>query len=341
MRKNAQSCRLTISERVYAFLVWLYPKPFRDNFGTSMKQVFRGQCLDAIERGSWRVIVFWVRTIFDFAWTCPKEHLAALPTLPSRMWESLLRKPVWVYPTLIAVVVFGLSMVVTFQLPQFYASSVTLEINHPIITTDKVFGPDPYFIQTEFEKIRSKAILYPIITNLALGVHYGELSPKVDQPPYELSTAEAYQSLRSNLQISQIKNTELIEVTVLDEDKSLATRIANEIGMSYRRWRIEQADEAFEKSAHLGVSKKSQNERPSIDRSDIQEKLAAIAREVPTVKIINPAEDAIRPARPNRYLNIFVGGVASLLGGAVMMLGLWVLKRRHAPRAELVASQNL
>ncbi|MBI1176460.1 hypothetical protein GC207_03370 [bacterium] len=335
MTPSQQLVRVKRLERIYSLLVHLYPAPFREKFGDSMTQVFRGQCLDAIEQGRWRVIVFCVRTILDFAWTCPKEHLVALPTLPSRMWEDLLRKPVWFHPTLIAVFAFGVSVFVTLNLPQFYASTVTLEV------ADPPYDTGPYFIQTEFEKLQSKAVLYPVITNLALGVHYGELSTTVDEPPYEVSMEEAYQNLKSNLQISQIKNTKLVEVTILDEDKSLATKIANEIGTTYRHWRNEESYETTRGSVQLADGPMPQNPIPSIDQADIKNRSAAIAGNVPLVKVINPAEDAIRPSRPNRYLNIFAGGVASLLGGAVMMLGLWVIKRRHGLRAELVASQNL
>lgn len=55
---------------------------------------------------------------------------------------------------------------VTFVLPEFFASTVTVEVKKdsstldPIGRSSAVQGFDPYFLQTEFEKIQSKAVLY-------------------------------------------------------------------------------------------------------------------------------------------------------------------------------------
>src|SRR5512142_2237994 len=64
--------------------------------------------------------------------------------------------------------------VVTFILPKTYASTVRMKVDKDAtdvagLTGERMPGGfDPYWIQTEFEKIQSKSILYPVITNLHL-----------------------------------------------------------------------------------------------------------------------------------------------------------------------------
>src|SRR5512147_783054 len=70
--------------------------------------------------------------------------------------------------------------VVTFILPPTWASTARISVQKD--TTDiasmsgspSFSGFDPYWIQTEFEKIQSKLILYQVITNLDLNRKWGE-----------------------------------------------------------------------------------------------------------------------------------------------------------------------
>lgn len=73
MKPHQQLRRVKASERCYHWLIWFYPTPFRAAFGDSMRQVFRDQCLEVVERKSgWGLTALWLRTLLDFAWTCPK-----------------------------------------------------------------------------------------------------------------------------------------------------------------------------------------------------------------------------------------------------------------------------
>jgi hypothetical protein len=328
MKPHQQLRRVKASERCYHWLIWFYPTPFRAAFGQSMRQVFRDQCIDVVERkGGWGLAALWLRTLLDFAWTCPKEHVVALPTLPRRIWEDALR-PSGFYPALIAAVCFLIIVAVTFLQPQHYASTVTLEVRKP---KNREF--DPYFLQTEFEKIGSKAVLYPVIEALSLQDYYGFRSSAEMTPPYRMSNEEAYRALRGNLRISQVRHTELINVTVFDEERSSAKFIANEIAASYLKWRLDDTIASLSRSQGIAPNQASTTfdvPVPSDGRSQPIQLSDAMLADLRGGKIINPAEEALRPARPNRYLNIFLGGIAALVVGTFTLCILWLIRRlRH------------
>src|SRR6187200_1350576 len=69
---------------------------------------------------------------------------------------------------------------VTFILPPTFASVVRISVQKdagdiPGINTVQAYASfDPYWVQTEFEKIESKMILYQVIDNLKLSQTWGE-----------------------------------------------------------------------------------------------------------------------------------------------------------------------
>lgn len=161
------------------------------------------------------------------------------------------------------------TVVVTLILPESYASTVTIEVGKD--TTDiapllmGVQTPqsyDPYFIQTEFEKIKSKAVLYRVINDIfpspeddlefaQLGIKELKLRTKwaaknnIERP---LTEAEAYQLLLRQVDLRQSRNTSLIEIRVYSEDRKEAADIANAIAYVYKD---------FRKSKTSGASKAS------------------------------------------------------------------------------------
>jgi succinoglycan biosynthesis transport protein ExoP len=102
---------------------------------------------------------------------------------------------------------------VTFILPPKYASTARISVQKD--ATDIVgLGNsqsynqfDPYWVQTEFEKIQSKMILYQVITNLDLNRKWGE---KYKEP--ELRTDITYKLLKREIDVNQSRNTSLIEI---------------------------------------------------------------------------------------------------------------------------------
>src|SRR5262245_2929805 len=131
--------------------------------------------------------------------------------------------------------------VVTFILPKSYASTVRMKVEKDSLDVAglgqerQYLGFDPYWIQTEFEKIQSKTILYPVITNLGLNRKWAEKFKE----PGELRTDITYAILKGHIDVRQARNTALIEIRGFSEDNDEAAVIANMIAEVYRTNRLE------------------------------------------------------------------------------------------------------
>ncbi len=129
---------------------------------------------------------------------------------------------------------------VTFVLKPTYLSTARIEVEKQPTDFDPFLRPqvqnqfDPYFIQTEFEKIQSKPILYKVIESQGLRKTWGEKLKTT------LSEAEAYLMLRRNLDVRQSRNTSLIEIRSYSEDRNEASAIANEVANVYKDSRVDE-----------------------------------------------------------------------------------------------------
>jgi capsular exopolysaccharide synthesis family protein len=92
-------------------------------------------------------------------------------------------------------------------------------------------GFDPRFITTQFEIIQRKEILYPVIEALGLEQKWKKLYGI-------LGKEQTVFRLRRMIDVREIRNTELIQISVLDQDKNEASEIANRIAEEYQRRRI-------------------------------------------------------------------------------------------------------
>ena len=97
---------------------------------------------------------------------------------------------------------------------------------------------DPFFIQTEFEKIRSKTVLHKVIANLKLNQKWAERYNN----GVPLKTADTFEYLLRKIDVRQTRNTSLIEIRVYSDAKDQpameAADIANEIAEVYRTTRL-------------------------------------------------------------------------------------------------------
>jgi capsular exopolysaccharide synthesis family protein len=130
---------------------------------------------------------------------------------------------------------------VTFVLKESFASTVRIAVEKdvpdvPLLGQSQIQGGfDPYFIQTEFEKIQSKSILYPVIQDLGLQKTWAKRRYNETTP---LTLPETYRLLRRDLDVRQSRNTSLIEIKVFSEEKEEAASIANKIAEQYQTNRI-------------------------------------------------------------------------------------------------------
>lgn len=131
---------------------------------------------------------------------------------------------------------------VTFILPESFMSMARIEVQKdatdisPLMPTQSSTTYDPYFMQTEFEKIRSQWVLMPVVDSLKLD----EVWTKRYQYETKLKKMEAFQILKRQVDVQQARNTSLIEVRAYSEDKQEAADIANEVVRVYKEKRREQ-----------------------------------------------------------------------------------------------------
>ena len=169
--------------------------------------------------------------------------------------------------------------VVTFLLPESFSSTVEIEVKKDFSDLSEMGGGttiqgfDPYFLQNEFRKIQSKVVLYQVISNLNLGNHY----QNIYNLDVNLKPEEVYLYLSSQLGVNQQRNTELIEITVLDRDRLMAKTIANEIAEVYRQWRMDLSKARFNQGIY-SISNRLEQAIASVE--NIETNLAQLAEDL-------------------------------------------------------------
>jgi Mg-chelatase subunit ChlD len=94
---------------------------------------------------------------------------------------------------------------------------------------------DPYWVQTESEKIQSKAVLGKVIENLNLN----EAWAKAHGGGGKLQTEETLKLLKKKIEVRSDAKTGLIDIRVKSDSSDEAARIANTIAQVYRDSRLE------------------------------------------------------------------------------------------------------
>src|SRR5947207_1389488 len=145
----------------------------------------------------------------------------------------------WVLILLAFLLVLMTSAVVTYFQPREYRSGVFIEVKstaeNPRIFSGDINQPihDPQLAPTVFQVIKRTSILYPVIDDL-------KLQEKWSQKGESLSREQCFLLLRNRVQVEEIRNTDLLQVSVFDKDAHLAAAIANKIVAVYQDTRVEE-----------------------------------------------------------------------------------------------------
>lgn len=177
---------------------------------------------------------------------------------------------------------------VTFILPESFKSTVRIEVgkDNPDIAP-LLFGAqnqtafDPYFIQTEFEKIKSKSVLNDVINELNLQEEWS----KRYGAEGKLKTSEIFQILAKQIDVRQSRNTSLIEISVYDENRNKAAEIANKIAEVYTRVRLQARMKASSNAIEVLKGKSLQQE---IEVSAAQANVDKLRRDLGGISDIGP-----------------------------------------------------
>jgi capsular exopolysaccharide synthesis family protein len=190
---------------------------------------------------------------------------------------------------------------INYILPEYYRSTVRISVDKD--TSDIALlgqpqtsgGYDPYFIRTEFEKIKSKMVLNEVIERLNLNQAWARRYGGGEV----LRTSETFLRLQNSIQLEQSRNTSLIEISVYSPDKKEAALIANTIAEVYRDVRLELRS-AMGKGG-LKVLQARLTEQDDLVRS-LQEKVNTLRAEIGVTDIDAPgASTTMEPETLRRY----------------------------------------
>jgi capsular polysaccharide biosynthesis protein len=213
MSKNFDGRAVTVSVKIYEWLLLAYPPSFRQRFGSEMKQLFLDQCRDAWCQGAgWALAGLWLRVLLDWTKTILWENI-----------EQLTHRPALVR-------VFGLVLAGAFLcsvlLANFSPHSYT---SVTLIHVRELQGADPYFVAQQSKIIKSYSVLTNVIINQRLHVILAE-----QNGVKRWTIDQAYDYLSKRISIKQPTRMKgVLRITVNNLDPTFAARIANGIVSSY------------------------------------------------------------------------------------------------------------
>ena len=215
---------------------------------------------------------------------------------------------------------------VTLILPESWSSTVRISVEKDVSDIAPLGFQqysaqtiDPFFIQTEFEKIRSKKVLHKVIENLKLNEKWAERYNN----GLPLKTFETFSILKGKIDVRQTRNTSLIEIHVFSDAKlkpaQEAADIANEIANVYKTNRVElkreQALGAIEtlKEERIKHEKEVEEAQANADKLRKELKISDIAEASGVVSTLEP--ETLRRLEGARIeVESAYKGVAELLG---------------------------
>ncbi|MBM3877626.1 MAG: polysaccharide biosynthesis tyrosine autokinase [Verrucomicrobia bacterium] len=133
---------------------------------------------------------------------------------------------------------------VTYWLPKTYMSSVRMDVKKDETMLSKLSGQptmnvfDPFFVQTQFERIQSKDVLHKVIEDLRLQERWA----RRQNMPEPMKKTDTETLLKKRIDPRQVRNTSIIEIRVYSELKEEAAEIANKIADVYKSNRAKARD---------------------------------------------------------------------------------------------------
>ena len=144
----------------------------------------------------------------------------------------------WVLILLAFLLVLITAAVVTYFQPREYQASCFVQVksmaqNPRIFDSSNPSLPihDPQLAPTVYQVIQRTGILYPVIDDL-------KLQEKWSKEGTRLTREQAYQLLRRKLDVDEVRNTDLLQISVYSTDPQEAADIANKIVAVYQDKRV-------------------------------------------------------------------------------------------------------
>jgi hypothetical protein len=176
--------------------------------------------------------------------------------------------------------------------PKLFVAVARLRLEAPSVAGEpgKSGSYDPYFIQTEFEVIRSQTVLREVAERFGLAKSAEAGSP--------LTPEQATAWLRERLRVTQYHNTSLVEVQVAAGNALLAADLANGVVDVYlarsRARRSEKGLRERDIMERAAQDRRNEAEEVMAGRLQIEEKLAQLAPSDPTRRQLSERVDSMR-----------------------------------------------
>lgn len=142
--------------------------------------------------------------------------------------------PLVVFLLLFSFVFFAVVITATliaFIMPETYAGTTRI-VAGPTGTNSARATDIPYFIQTQFEIIRSELVLGKVSEALDLNTVWGKRYANGEK----LKTADTVAILKARMRLQLVNNTSIMEIRVLSEDRDEAATIANKIAQVFAEY---------------------------------------------------------------------------------------------------------
>src|SRR4051812_14844506 len=175
----------------------------------------------------------------------------------------------WVLILLAFFLVLLTAAVVTYFQPREYQSSVFIEVKSTAQNV-RIFGQsdpnmpihDPQLAPTVFQVIQRTGILYPVIEDL-------KLQDKWTKGGNRPTREQAYQRLRSKLDVDEVRNTDLLQISVYDTDPQQAADIANKIVAVYQNTRVEEEKDIMNRAV-TGMNEEVAKQQKKVDEASAE-----------------------------------------------------------------------
>jgi succinoglycan biosynthesis transport protein ExoP len=170
----------------------------------------------------------------------------------------------WVLILLAFFLVLLTAAIVTYFQPREYQSIVYIEVkstaqNVRIFDNNNPNLPmhDPQLAPTVFQVIQRTGVLYPVIEEL-------KLQDKWAKNGIRPTREQAYQRLRNKLQVDEVRNTDLLQISVFSTDPQEAADIANKIVAVYQDTRVDEEKEIMNRAV-LSMNAEVSKQQKKVD----------------------------------------------------------------------------
>jgi capsular exopolysaccharide synthesis family protein len=174
--------------------------------------------------------------------------------------------------------------IVTLLLPKTYMSLSRISIEKDTSDIAPLLGMqsgpsafDPYFIQTEFEKIQSQKVLDKVVARCNLTEDWKRLNGGKS-----LTDIEARKILKKAIDIRQFRNTSIIELRAYDRVPRMAQQIADALAEQYQSHRTDAQKNRVQKGIDVLETKMAK----------YNEEIAEMQKEVDKLRVVSGISDA-------------------------------------------------